>query len=235
MAGLLRRILTQAGLRPAKPELVFADLTKLYQDTLLHSQPIRPWAFRDGTYVALELRYGFAKAYLNGGIDFDAGRTPYCQFLDTCEREGFKGLYDGNRRYALADAEATCRRYAALLDSLKRNMGTYNRLNGQNLIPALEGLGHDIAAFERQHPQKVFYFREQRYGWQKERNRYAEPRPETPTPPYLAHVVGHLVLSTVRIGGRLVVRNGSHRLAAFRALREGGWYARDTFPVYITS
>ena len=47
-------------------------------------------------------------------------------------------------------------------------------------------------------------------------------------------LVGHLVPSGLIYRGDVIIKNGSHRLAAFKALKDAGIFT-NKFPVYIES
>lgn len=213
-----------------RPVLHFVDVDELYRDTLYLSVD-KPWALENGTFVALEYRYEFAKAYLDSAQEFNYKDTEYYRFLKKTESKNFTGLYDGSRGYAMANASCICERYEALIDLVLKNIRIYNTLNARNLCPSFYAMLDDIIAFERKHKKQVFYFAEHRYVRQKENQRY-EASSEQIRAEFHKQLVGHYIPSAVRRKNFLVLKNGSHRLALFKALREQGLFT-NLFPVYI--
>lgn len=233
MAHLLRRIVRAVRFpRSRGPHVVFADLDRLYGDTLWRSAPIRPWAVSGGKYAALELRYEFAREYLRDPGRFDLTHTAYYRFVAAYSREPKPTLYDGNKHYAVVGAEAVSRRYQSLIDSLEKHLGLYNRLTPENILDSYRALEGDIIAFERAHPREVYYLRTGRRAIQPESQRFLSSAMSGGA--VRQELARNLMPTAVRVGGVLVVRNGSHRLSAFKAFRDLGRFS-NRFPVFVTS
>ena len=214
-----------------KPKLVFVDVEDLYNNTLLFSADIRPWAVTGGKYVALELRRQFVKDYLNNTGDFYYRNTDYYKFVENYIREGFLKLYDGNQNYAIIDADGICRRYIAFVDSIVKNIEVYNNLNRSNIINSMRSIYDDIIEFERRNKREVFYITENIRTQQKENEQY-EMNTSLLKSTMHERLVGHLVPSGIMCKGALVVKNGSHRLALFKVLKDKGIFTNE-FAIYV--
>jgi hypothetical protein len=213
------------------PELVFIDVDTLYHNTLYYSSDFRPWAVRDGKYVALELRRQFAEDYLNNSVDFECRNTNYYKFVQNYIREGFAGIYDGNQNYAMVNPDNVCKRYISLIDSIVKNIEVYNSLNRLNIINSMESIYDDIIEFERTNKREAFYLNQNEFAIIKESTQY-ETETELLKMNMERKLVGHLVPSGIMCKGILVVKNGSHRLALFKVLREKGVFT-NKFAIYI--
>lgn len=209
----------------------FVDTDKIYNDTLFHSEIVRPWAFVNGKYLALELKYLFVKQYLREGEYFDVKTSAYYQFLQKCSSNGFREYYDGNEIWAYADADSLCTRFLVLIEMIIKYRDLYDRLTPQNLISSLELMYDDIIAFERLHPVKIYYVRDGKLAIRKESDQYSQTK-EILKRTIEERVVGHLVPTAMVHKSRIILLNGSHRLAIFKALKEEGLMC-GRFPIFI--
>ena len=230
MINFVKHFLKATGIEP-KPELMFVDVERLYSDTLMLSSEIRPWAVIDGKYAALELRLEFAEDYLKSQGDFDFINTNYYKFIDKYTKDGFKNGYDGNWNYAIINPDDICRRYTALIRSVLKNIELYNNLNKDNVITSIKSIYDDIIDFEKRNKRDVFYIRENRKAQQKENEQYRSDKT------YLRstvnkRLVGHLIPSAVAYKDNIVIKNGSHRLALFKALKDKNIF-KNKLPIYV--
>ena len=231
LTGLTKTVFKKILGFTSQPKLIFIDVERLYNDTLLFSSEVRPWAVVCGKYAALELRHAFVEDYLesNGSLDFKT--TDYYSFIEKYTREGFTKIYDGNQNYAMVDPDSICKRFARLIDSIVKHIEVYNNLNEHNMIDSMESLFDEIIAFERQNKREVFYIKENRKSQQKENKRYEAPNNILKSI-MRNTLVGHLIPSGIINRGRVVVKNGSHRLVIFKVLKDKNIY-KNKLPIYI--
>ena len=217
-------LLALAGRRSSHaPELAFVDVDQLFENSLEFSGKVRPWAIdANGIFSALEFRYRFSRDYLSNPAAFNPAASDYVRFVRECEARDCNPPYDGNRSYAIVDSDSVANRYVAMIDFLQKHMDRYNRLTEGNLHAELEPLAEEASLIERTYPRTVYFF--------KTRTRGVQPESERAH----AHPIGGIVPSAVRINGRVIIKNGSHRLAAFKAFKDLGVFT-NRFPVYIVN
>lgn len=214
-----------------RPRLIFVNVDELYHNSLLFSGDIRSWAVLNGKYVALELRRKFVDDYLDKSSDFDYRDTDYYKFIKNYTREGFSGIYEGNRSYAVTNADSLCKRYIMLIDSIAANIQLYNNLDHDNIITSMKSIYDEVIKFERENPRKAFYFDSGRHNTIKESKQY-EMAISLLKSTMQRRLVGHLIPSGIMYKNIIVIKNGSHRLAAFKAMKDKGIFV-NKFPVYV--
>lgn len=207
------------------------DTDKIYHDALIYSEVVRPWAFISGKYQALELRYMFVRKYLRERKRFNIKTSAYYKFLQNCSNNDFGEYYDGNEIWAYADADNLCSRFLALIKMISKHCDSYNQLTAHNLVRSLELMYDDIIAFEKRYPVKIYYLKDGNLAIRKESVQYKQSVEDLKRS-MRERLLGHLIPTAEECNGRVILLNGSHRLAIFKALKEEG-LMRNRFPVFI--
>jgi len=224
-----KKILNISG-RNLKQLIIFYDIDKIYNDSLNFSGIIRPWALIEGKYRALELRYMFVNDYLNIA-GFNYKKTSYYKFIKEYSSLENLEFYEGNKVWAYSDADNICKRFINLTDSVINNIDIYNKMNRKNYIDLLSSIYDSIITFEKDNMVKIRYISDNKQAIRKESKQYDENAWKLKNS-ITNRIVGHLIPTGVYIDKKLIILNGSHRLAIFKALKENNIYS-NKFPVII--
>lgn len=217
----------------SKPQLQFVDTDELYENSLYFTSH-KPWALDDkGKFTSLEHRYNFVVSYLKNKNNFDYKNTDYHRFIRDGENNNFDGVHDGSLGYAITGADDICKRYIALTDSILEKISLYNLLDEKNILQTIALLIDDIISFERKYKKEVFYFKDKKIATQKENLRY-NADDDFLKDTIKNRMIGHYIPSAIYSKNKLVVKNGCHRVALFKELKERGIFT-NKFPVYIIS
>lgn len=225
-----KKILKYLGVTK-KPKLFFEDVGKLYNNTLYYSEKIRPWAFKNGKYLALELRYDFVNQYLNNPSEYNYRDTDYYKFISDYSAGELNGIYEGCSQWAYSNPDNLCARFQAMINSIMENIRLYNILNVKNYRQVFSKMYENIIDFEKNNMVEIKYIESLETSIRKESKQYLSDKKflkET----IENRFIGHLIPTGIIIGDNLVVKNGCHRLAIIKVLKEKNQFQND-FALFI--
>ena len=225
-----KTILKNLGFK-RKPKFILTDINNLYDNTLYYSKEIRPWSYENGIYHGLKLRYDFVKEYLSNPIDFKIEDTEYYRFIDESSNSDFKGLYEGCTEWAYSNPANLCNRFQAMVNSIIKNIGFYNILNANNYRQIFSDMYGDIIDFEKNNLIEIKYIDSLQTSIRKESNQYLSDK-KSLNETMNKRFVGHLIPTGIFIGNKLVIKNGCHRLAIFKVLKEKKIF-QNNFALFI--
>ena len=139
------------------------DAVGLYENTLYHSQTLRPWAIdKRGIYLGLELRKDFVLSYLKEPGNFNFKETQYFHFIKNGQKFlNFGDIYEGNSSWRYANPDLLCKRYISLIKKTIKQPTNHDLIkfyDGEKIM-RMKVLGSLINRlyFEFKHPTYVIY------------------------------------------------------------------------------
>ena len=195
--------------------IYLADLNQLYTNTLLQSNDFRPHAIESGKFIALEYRYNFAIDYYTN-LNFDYKNTKYYEFLKFQESNLNTEIYEGNVNYRFVNTDKMCTRFESLLFKLRSEVD-HNNLSKYSMLMWMKKKSSELRDFDISNKREIIYNNKTKTEFKKlEISRIKQFLMQ-----YFAFKLDEAFIHTNKTKkGSIIVGNGSHRLAAYKALHD---------------